>query len=178
MISTGENRRTLWKTCPFATVSTTNLTLTVPGANPGLCSERAANYVCLYFLLFSFFFLLFIILYLRLRNTLTGRHITGTNTNLHTLSGIRTHNLSIHAIKNRSPYRAVIVTSPARVMVRSDDSVPSLELSSCDLIWRSLSVQAAVLVIWSPHVTVHNGPQLCTKIQYQITWIGQKNAVK
>jgi hypothetical protein len=33
---TGENRRTRGKTCPGATLSTTNPTWTDPGSNPGL----------------------------------------------------------------------------------------------------------------------------------------------
>jgi hypothetical protein len=42
-ILTGENRRTQRKTCPSATLSTTNLTWIDPGANPGLHSERLAT---------------------------------------------------------------------------------------------------------------------------------------
>jgi len=37
---TGENWRTQRKTCPSATLSTTNPTWTDPGTNPGLCGER------------------------------------------------------------------------------------------------------------------------------------------
>jgi hypothetical protein len=43
MILTGENRRTRRKTCPSATLSTTNPTWIVPGANPGLRGERPAT---------------------------------------------------------------------------------------------------------------------------------------
>jgi hypothetical protein len=43
MILTGENRRTRRKTCPSATLSTTNPTWIDPGANPGLRSERPAT---------------------------------------------------------------------------------------------------------------------------------------
>jgi hypothetical protein len=43
MILTGENRRTLRKTCPSATLSTTNPTQIVPGSNPGLRGERPAT---------------------------------------------------------------------------------------------------------------------------------------
>jgi hypothetical protein len=39
-ILTGENRRTRRKTCPSATLSTTNPTWIEPGANPGLRGER------------------------------------------------------------------------------------------------------------------------------------------
>jgi hypothetical protein len=39
---TGENRRTRGKTCPSATLSTTNLTWTDPGSNPGLRGGRPA----------------------------------------------------------------------------------------------------------------------------------------
>jgi hypothetical protein len=39
-ILTGENRRTRSKTCPSATLSTTNFTWIDPGANPGLRGER------------------------------------------------------------------------------------------------------------------------------------------
>ena len=37
---TGENRSTRGKTCPSATLSTTNPTLTDPGSNPDLREER------------------------------------------------------------------------------------------------------------------------------------------
>jgi hypothetical protein len=37
---TGENRSTRRKTCPSATLSTTNPTWTDPGSNPGLSGER------------------------------------------------------------------------------------------------------------------------------------------
>jgi hypothetical protein len=40
---TGENRRTLRKTCPSATLSTTNPTWIFPGANPGLRGEIPAT---------------------------------------------------------------------------------------------------------------------------------------
>jgi hypothetical protein len=40
---TGENRSTREKPCPSATLSTTNLTWTDPGSNPGLRGERPAN---------------------------------------------------------------------------------------------------------------------------------------
>jgi hypothetical protein len=40
MTLTGENRRTRRRTCPSATLSTTNPTCIDPGANPGLRSER------------------------------------------------------------------------------------------------------------------------------------------
>jgi hypothetical protein len=43
MILTGENRRTLRKTCPSATLSTTNLIWIDPGANLGLRGERPAT---------------------------------------------------------------------------------------------------------------------------------------
>jgi hypothetical protein len=43
MILTGENRRTLRKTCPSATLSTTNPTWIDPGANPVLRDERLAT---------------------------------------------------------------------------------------------------------------------------------------
>jgi hypothetical protein len=43
MILTGENRRTGRKTCPSATLSTTNPTWIEPGANPGLRVERSAT---------------------------------------------------------------------------------------------------------------------------------------
>jgi hypothetical protein len=39
---TGENRSTRRKTCPSATLSTTNPTWTDPGSNPGLRGERPA----------------------------------------------------------------------------------------------------------------------------------------
>jgi hypothetical protein len=39
----GENRRTRRKTCPSATISTTNPTWIDPGVNPGLRSERPAT---------------------------------------------------------------------------------------------------------------------------------------
>jgi hypothetical protein len=39
---TGENRRTRGKTCPIATLSTTNPTWTDPGSNPGLRSGKPA----------------------------------------------------------------------------------------------------------------------------------------
>jgi hypothetical protein len=39
----GENQRTRRKTCPSATLSTTNPTRTDPGKNLGLCSERLAS---------------------------------------------------------------------------------------------------------------------------------------
>jgi hypothetical protein len=42
-ILTGENRRTRRKTCPSATLSTTNPTWIDPGANPGLRGERPAT---------------------------------------------------------------------------------------------------------------------------------------
>jgi hypothetical protein len=41
-ILTGENRRTRRKSCPSATLSTTNPTWIDPGANPGLRGERSA----------------------------------------------------------------------------------------------------------------------------------------
>jgi hypothetical protein len=41
-ILTGENRRTRRKTCPTATLFTTNHTWVDPGANPGLRGERPA----------------------------------------------------------------------------------------------------------------------------------------
>jgi hypothetical protein len=41
---TGENRQLGGKTCPSATSSTTNLTWTDPGSNPGLRVERPASY--------------------------------------------------------------------------------------------------------------------------------------
>jgi hypothetical protein len=59
---TGENRSTLRKTCPSATLSTTNPTWTDPGSNPGLCGERSetnrlshgtANYFPKYYISFS-----------------------------------------------------------------------------------------------------------------------------
>jgi hypothetical protein len=40
---TGENRRTRRKTCPSATLSTTNPIWVEPGANPGLRGERPAS---------------------------------------------------------------------------------------------------------------------------------------
>jgi hypothetical protein len=40
MILTGESRRTRRKSCPSATLSTTNPTWTYPGANPELRGER------------------------------------------------------------------------------------------------------------------------------------------
>jgi hypothetical protein len=40
---TGENRSTQGKTCPSATLSTTNLTCTNPGSNPGLHGGRPAT---------------------------------------------------------------------------------------------------------------------------------------
>jgi hypothetical protein len=43
MILTRENWRTWRKTYPSATLSTTNLTWTEPGANPGLRCERPAT---------------------------------------------------------------------------------------------------------------------------------------
>jgi hypothetical protein len=43
MILTGENRRTRRKTCPSATLSTTNPTWIDPGANPVLRGERPAT---------------------------------------------------------------------------------------------------------------------------------------
>jgi hypothetical protein len=47
MILTGENRRTRRKTCPSATLSTTNSTWTALGANPGLSSEMPViNSLC------------------------------------------------------------------------------------------------------------------------------------
>jgi hypothetical protein len=39
----GENRSTRRKTCPSATLSTTNPTWTGPGSNPGLRGERTAT---------------------------------------------------------------------------------------------------------------------------------------
>jgi hypothetical protein len=42
-ILTGENRRTLRKTCPSAILPTINPTWIDPGANPGLRSERPAT---------------------------------------------------------------------------------------------------------------------------------------
>jgi hypothetical protein len=39
---TGESRRTRGKTCPSATLSTKNSTLTDPGTNPGLRGGRPA----------------------------------------------------------------------------------------------------------------------------------------
>jgi hypothetical protein len=43
MLFTGENRRTLRKTCPSATLSTTNPTWIDLGANPGLRGDRPAT---------------------------------------------------------------------------------------------------------------------------------------
>jgi hypothetical protein len=43
MILTGENRGSRRKTCPGATLSTTNPTWIDPGANPGLRGERPAT---------------------------------------------------------------------------------------------------------------------------------------
>jgi hypothetical protein len=43
MILTEENRRTWRKTCPSATLSTTNSTWIDPSANPGLSGERKAT---------------------------------------------------------------------------------------------------------------------------------------
>jgi hypothetical protein len=43
MILTGKNRRTRRKTCPSATLSTTNPTWIYPGANPGLRGERSTT---------------------------------------------------------------------------------------------------------------------------------------
>jgi hypothetical protein len=43
MILTGGNRRTRRKTCPSATLSTTNPTWIDPGANPGLRGESPAT---------------------------------------------------------------------------------------------------------------------------------------
>jgi hypothetical protein len=40
---TGENRSTRGKTCPSATLSTTNPTWTDPGLSPGLRGERLAT---------------------------------------------------------------------------------------------------------------------------------------
>jgi hypothetical protein len=40
---TGENRSIRGKTCPSATLSTTNFTWTVPGSNPGLRGEKPAT---------------------------------------------------------------------------------------------------------------------------------------
>jgi hypothetical protein len=42
MILTGENRKTRRKTCPDATLSTTNSTWIDPGSNPGFRRERTA----------------------------------------------------------------------------------------------------------------------------------------
>jgi hypothetical protein len=42
MKMTGENRSTPGKTCPSATLSTTNPTWTKPGSNPGLRGARPA----------------------------------------------------------------------------------------------------------------------------------------
>jgi hypothetical protein len=41
---TGDNRSTRGKTCPSATLSTTNPTLTDPGSNPGPRGERPASH--------------------------------------------------------------------------------------------------------------------------------------
>jgi hypothetical protein len=43
MILRGENRRTLRKTCPSATLSTTNPTKTALGVNPGFNGEKPAT---------------------------------------------------------------------------------------------------------------------------------------
>jgi hypothetical protein len=43
MILTGENRRTRRKTCPSATLPTTNPTWIFPGANPGLRGDSPAT---------------------------------------------------------------------------------------------------------------------------------------
>jgi hypothetical protein len=40
---TGENRSTRWKTCPSATLSTTNPTWTDPGSSPGPRGQRPAT---------------------------------------------------------------------------------------------------------------------------------------
>jgi hypothetical protein len=40
---TGENRSTQGKTCPSATLSTSNPTWTDPGSNPGLRGKRPAT---------------------------------------------------------------------------------------------------------------------------------------
>jgi hypothetical protein len=40
---TGENRSTRGKSCPSATLSTTNPTWTDPASNPGICGERPAT---------------------------------------------------------------------------------------------------------------------------------------
>jgi hypothetical protein len=40
---TGENRSARGQICPSATLSTTNLTLTDPGSNPGLRGGRPAT---------------------------------------------------------------------------------------------------------------------------------------
>jgi hypothetical protein len=56
---TGENRSIREKTCPSATLSTTNPTWTNPGSNPGLRCERPATdrlshgTVMSYYLMFS-----------------------------------------------------------------------------------------------------------------------------
>jgi hypothetical protein len=42
-IMTGENQRSRWRTCPSATLSTINLTLTDLGPNPDLCGEKLAT---------------------------------------------------------------------------------------------------------------------------------------
>jgi hypothetical protein len=43
MILTGENQSTWIKTCPIATVSTTNPTWPALGLNPGLYGDRVEN---------------------------------------------------------------------------------------------------------------------------------------
>jgi hypothetical protein len=43
MKMTGENRSTRRKTCPSATLSTTNLAWTDQGSNPGILGERPAT---------------------------------------------------------------------------------------------------------------------------------------
>jgi hypothetical protein len=43
MILTGKNRRTRTESCPSATLSTTNPTLTEPGTNPGLRGKWHVN---------------------------------------------------------------------------------------------------------------------------------------
>jgi hypothetical protein len=42
---TGKNRSTRGKTCPSATLSTTNPKWTDPGSNPGLRGERISRFV-------------------------------------------------------------------------------------------------------------------------------------
>jgi flagellar biosynthesis protein FliP len=42
---TGENRNTGMKTCPIATLSTTNSTLTDLGLSPGLCVRLVTSYL-------------------------------------------------------------------------------------------------------------------------------------